>query len=339
MRRRSFLRILVTGTIGWPLAAWPQSTDVPIVGFLNPAAVDEAEKEPVKSHLAAFRQGLAAHGYVEDKNVRVEYHWAGDVAHLRQHAADLVRPEIALIVATGGTVAARAARSATQTKPIVFLIGGDPVGEGLVSSINRPGGNATGMTLVSDDILEKRIELLQELTRTSKIVVLVDPRTSTAQSEIERARSLESRPVLLEGGQHAPLQVILLEASTEKQIADAFASAREAKAGGLIVTPGAFYTTSARRIVSLAQTNKIPTGYPWRIYATLGGLMSYGAKLTDAYRLVGEYAGTILKGAKPQDLPVRTPVIFELVLNKITATALDLKLPESLLVAATDVIE
>lgn len=325
IRRREFLSLLAGGTVAWPLAAWSQPATEPVIGFLNPASADEIDNEPVRSHLAAFRQGLQKHGYVEGQNVRVEYRWA-DNSHdrLRRQALELARPDIELIVATGGTVAAHAARSATQTKPIVFLIGGDPVGEGLVASINRPGGNATGVTLVSDEILAKRIELLREMTKADKMAMLIDRRTSTAQSEEKAANRLGIKSFY---------------ASTEQEIADAFASVREAEVGALIITPGAFYTSNAEQIVALARTHKVPTGYPWRIYPSLGGLMSYGAQLTDGYRQVGDLSGAILKGAQPQDLPVRMPATFELILNKITATALGIELPTTLLVAAEQVIE
>jgi putative tryptophan/tyrosine transport system substrate-binding protein len=324
-RRREFLYVLAGGTVVWPVAAWSQPANVSIIGFLNPASAEESENEPVRSHLVAFRQGLQRHGYVEGRNVRIEYRWAdNDYDRLRRHALDLARSDVELIVATGGTVAAQAARGATQSKPIVFLIGGDPVGEGLVSSINRPGGNATGVTLVSDEILAKRIEFLRELTNSDKMAILIDRRTSTAQSEEKLANKLGIK---------------LFYASTEDEIADAFASVRAAEVGGLIITPGVFYTSNAEQIVGLAERHKIPTGCPWRTYAVRGGLMSYGAQLSDGYRQVGDLAGGILKSAQPQDLPVRMPAKFELILNKKAATALGIELPTALLVAADEVIE
>jgi putative ABC transport system substrate-binding protein len=332
MRRREFLDLVVLGLVWWPIVASAQSHGVPVIGFLNRASPGGA----FDSYLAKFHEGLGARGYVEGKNVALEYRWAdSDENRLRQHAADLARRDVTLIVATGGAASAHAARNATRITPIIFLIGTDPVGERLVSSINRPGGNATGVSLVSGDLIQKRMELLQQLVGTRKIAVLIDPRTPSAESEKQLAENMAEKAKQAKRS----LDVMLLEASAESQLKPAFESAVEGGAGALLITPGAFFTSRRAQIVELAASYKLPTGYPFSEYVLAGGLMSYGANVADAYRLIGDYAGTILKGARPEHLPVQTPTTFDLTINLKTAKALDIKVPLELLLAATKVVE
>jgi putative ABC transport system substrate-binding protein len=298
-----------------------------VIGFLNVASPG-----PFATFLAEFHKGLNARGYVEGKNVAVEYRWAeGDHDRLRQHAADLVRRGVAVIVATGGAVSAQAAKNITQTIPIVFIIGTDPVEERLVSSISRPGGNATGVSLVSAELMKKRVELLHELVpQARKIAILIDPQTSSAQSE-----RLDTEKV----AEAARLDIVMVEASDESELETAFASAVKAGAGAALITPGGFYTSRRTQIIKLAASYKLPTGYPWRQYPDDGGLMSYGPSVPDAYRQIGDYAGRILKGAKPKDLPVQLPTKFELVINLRTAKALGLTVPRIVYARADEVIE
>jgi putative ABC transport system substrate-binding protein len=336
MRRRQFLGLIAGGVAAGPLAAFSQplanSPGIPVIGFLNRASPGGA----FEVYLAKFNEGLGASGYVAGKNVVLEYRWAdSDENRLRQHAADLVGRKVTLIVATGGAASAHAARSVTQTTPILFVIGTDPVGERLVSSINRPGGNATGMTLVSGDLIQKRMELLQHLVGTRKIAILIDPRTPSAESEKQLAQSMAEKTREAK----RPLDVMLLEASADSQLKPAFESAVQSGAGALLVTPSAFFTSRSAQIVELARSFKLPTGYPFSDYVVAGGLMSYGANVADAYRLIGDYAGKILKGGKPEHLPVQTPTTFDLTINLKTANALDIKVPLELLLAATKVIE
>jgi putative ABC transport system substrate-binding protein len=313
--------------LAWPLAARAQSPNLPVIGFLNIASPG-----PFATFLAAFHKGLNARGYVEGKNVAIEYRWAeGNHSRLKQDAADLVRRQASVIVATGGTVSANAARSATQTIPIVFVVGNDPVSEGLVSSVNRPDSNATGVTLISTELLKKRMELLRMLMPDArKVAVLIHPQTASAQLERVGAQRVAA---------DARLELIILEASNESDLDKAFESAVKAGAEALLVSADGFYTSRRAQIVALAATHKLPTAYPWRLYSDAGGLMSYGPNIADAYRQAGDYVGRILDGAKPQDLPVQLPTTFDLVLNLRTAKALGMEVPSRLLSIATVVIE
>jgi putative ABC transport system substrate-binding protein len=264
--------------------------------------------------------------------VAIDYRWAdGDRNRLQQDAADLVRRQVAVIVATGGTGSANTARKATQTIPIVFVVGNDPVSEGLVSSLNRPDSNATGVALISTELLKKRIELLRKLMPDArKVALLVHPDTPSAQSE-----RLDAERVTKEAG----LDLIILEARNESDLDKAFESAVKAGVGALLVTADAFYTSRRAQIVALAATHKLPTAYPWRQYPDAGGLMSYGPNVADAYRQAGDYVGRILDGTKPADLPVQLPTTFDLVLNLKTAKALGIEVPFTFLSVATAVIE
>jgi ABC-type uncharacterized transport system substrate-binding protein len=327
MRRREFLTLLTGAAVAWPLSARPQAASMPVIGFLNVGA-----PRAFAAFLAAFHKGLNGAGYVEGRNVAIEYRWAeGNHDWLREHAADLVRREVAVIVATGGAVSAQAAKRITQRIPIVFIVGTDPVGERLVSSISRPGGNATGISLASAELMKKRMEMLHELVpHAHKIAVLIDPQTTSAQSE-----RLDTQRM----AQATKLEIVMLEAGDESQLETAFASAVKAGAGALLITPGAFYTSKRAQIIKLAASYKLPTGYPWREYPADGGLMSYGPNVPDAYRRIGDYAGRILKGTKPEDLPVQLPTTFDLVLNLKIAKALGIEVPYPLLITANEVIE
>lgn len=313
--------------LAWPLAARAQSSNLPVIGFLNIASPG-----PFAAFLAAFHKGLDVRGYVEGKNVAIDYRWAeGNHSRLQQDAADLVRRHVSVIVATGGTGSAKAARNATQTIPIVFVVGNDPVSEGLVSSVNRPDSNATGVTLISTELLKKRMELLRMLMPDArKIAVLVHPQTPSAQLERVGAQRV---------AEEAGLQSMILEASNESDLDKAFESAVKAGAEALLVSADGFYTSRRARIVALAVMHKLPTAYPWRLYADAGGLMSYGPNIADAYRQAGDYVGRILDGTKPADLPVQLPTTFDLVLNLKTAKALGMEVPSRLLSIATVVIE
>jgi putative ABC transport system substrate-binding protein len=326
MKRRAFI-ILLGGGMAWPLGARAQSSSLPVIGFLNIAS-----SGPFAAFLAAFHKGLNARGYVEGKNVAIDYRWAdGDRNRLRQDAADLVRRQVAVIVATGGTGSANTARKATQTIPIVFVVGNDPVSEGLVSSLNRPDSNATGVALISTELLKKRIELLRKLMPGArKVALLVHPDTPSAQSE-----RLDAERVTKEAG----LELIIIEARNESDLDKAFESAVKAGVGALLVTADAFYTSRRAQIVALAATHKLPTAYPWRQYPDAGGLMSYGPNVADAYRQAGDYVGRILDGTKPADLPVQLPTTFDLVLNLKTAKALGIEVPNTFLSVVTTVIE
>jgi putative tryptophan/tyrosine transport system substrate-binding protein len=333
MRRREFctvvaiLSLLIGGVSAWSLAARAQSPAMPVIGFLNVASPGA-----FSTFLAAFHQGLNSGGYVEGRNVSIEYRWAdGDFNLLREQAADLARRQVALIVATGGLVSARAAKDATDTIPVLFIGGADPVGEGLVTSLNRPGGNATGVNLYASELSAKRLELLRELVpKADKFAVLLNPKT--------RAAPLE-RPDLEKAAQTVGLQLLVLEASTENELKTAFDSAAATGVGAIIVSNDGFFTSRRAQIVELAASHRLPVVYGSREYAVAGGLMSYGPNIRDAYRQIGDYTGRVLKGVKPGDLPVRQPTKFDLILNLKTAKSLGLEVPYPLLITANEVIE
>jgi ABC-type uncharacterized transport system substrate-binding protein len=326
MQRRGFITLLGGAAATWPLAARAQQKAMPVIGYLNTGSPDT--NPPL---LAAFRQGLSETGYVEGQNLAIEYRWAeGHYDRLPALAADLVGRKVDLIMA-GSPPSALAAKSATSTIPIVFRGGADPVGDGLVASLARPRGNLTGVGFGGADLTAKRLELLSELVpRAGVIALLVNPNVSNAEHVI---RDVE------EGARTKGLQLHVLKAGSESEIDTAFASLVQLHAGALVVGADPFLSNRREQLVALASRHAVPAIYAWREFAASGGLISYGPSLTVGFRLIGIYAGKILKGAKPSDLLVQQPTKFELVINIKTAKSLGLTVPPTLLAQADDVIE
>jgi putative tryptophan/tyrosine transport system substrate-binding protein len=327
MRRREFISLLGGATVVWPIAARGQQSAIPVVGFLHAGVADRLPKE-----LAGFRRGLSEAGYNEGRNIAIEFRWAeGHYDRLPDMAADLVRRNVAVIVAAP-TPSALAAKAATATIPIVFELSIDPVTSGLVASLNRPGGNITGVANLGAALVAKRIEVMHQVVPDAKLIaVLVNPSNPTLnETEMEDALATQ-----------APLgiQIQFLQARTISDIDEAFAKAVELHAGGLIIGADAFFVSKHVEIAALAARYGVPTIDIERGFATAGGLMSYGGDLVDAYHLTGVHAGRILKGEKPADLPVQQVVKVELVINLRTAKALGLTFPLSLLGRADEVIE
>jgi len=324
--RRELLAAL-GGAVAWPLAAWAQQPAMPVVGFLNPGS-------PIEwAHLvAAFKDGLAETGFIEGRNVAIEYRWGGDRHEpLPEMAADLVRRQVAVLASVGSTVGALAAKAATSSIPIVFVLGTDPVDTGLVTNLGRPDANVTGVNLLSTLLSPKRQQLLHELIPSAAAVaMLVNPSNASNQfelPEVEAAAAKIGQPVRM------------LNANTDDEIDAAVATIVRERIGGLFVSADAFFTSRRQRLVLLTTRHAIPTIFPWREFVTAGALMSYGSDLRAAYRLGGSYVGQILKGAKPADLPVQQATKVELVINLRAAKVLGISLPLSLLGRADEVIE
>jgi len=326
MRRREFITLLGGTAAAWPVAARAQQP-MPVVGFLNGASPTE-----LGSRVVAFRDGLADKGYVEGHSVAIEYRWGlGQYDRLPELAVDLVRHRVAVIAATGGVPSVRAAKAATSAIPIVFTMGSDPVAFGLVASLNRPGGNVTGITLISGEIVSKRIALLRDLLPGAKMLgVLMNSATPASEAEVAVA----------ERAAHTlGWQVKLLSVGRELDFDAAFQPLARERADALFVATDPIFESQRHRIVALAARHAIPTIYSLREYAVAGGLVTYGASITDVYRQAGLYAGRILKGENASDLPVMQPTKFELVMNLRTARALGLQIPDKLLAIADEVIE
>jgi ABC-type uncharacterized transport system substrate-binding protein len=327
MRRRDFIAVVGGAAVAWPLAARAQPSAMPVIGFLRSSSI---ERSP---HLvAAFLQGLKETGYVDGQNVAIAYRSAeGQYDRLAALAAELVRRRVNIIVATGGSAPAQAAKAATSAIPIVFTTGSDPVRDGLVTSLNQPGGNLTGISLLATDIGSKRLGLLRELIPDATTIALLlnpkNPDVGPYLQDVRRAaRSL---------GQ----QIQVLNAANEEEIDVAFAAMARERADALLLDPDPFLVSRREQIVTLANYHKIPALYDWRESAEVGGLASYGPSHTDPYRLAGIYTGRILKGAKPADLPVIQSTKFELVINLKTARRIGLEIPPMLLARADEVIE
>ena len=327
MRRREFLTLVGGAAVAWPIAARAQQPVLPVVGVLG--GHTPAQWQPF---VTAFNIGLKEAGYIDGENVATEYRWAeGHYDLLPALAADLVRRKVDVIAAIGGVNSALAAKAATSQIPVVFLTGRDPVELGFVDSLNRPGGNLTGVSMVNDQLVAKRLELLRELVpNAATFAFLINPNNRNHQGQVA---TLEA--VARAGGQ----QVVVLGAASDRDFEPAFSTLARRGVQGLIVAPDPFLDSHRATLVRLTIGNAVPTIFQWREFVEAGGLISYGTSLADAHRQVGVYTGKILGGAKPSDLPVEQPVKFELVVNLKTAKTLGLTVATSILLRADEVIE
>ncbi len=327
MNRREFITLLGGAAVAWPLAAPSQQPAMPVIGFL-----DTRSPDGMTDRLRAFREGLKDSGYVERQNVAIEYRWAeNQLDRLPELAAELVRRQVAVITATS-TYPAFAAKAATTTTPIVFLVGEDPARLGLVASLGRPGGNLTGINIFTGELTTKRLELLREMVPgAARIAVLVNPANATTTETTLRDVAAAARVM--------GLQIQVLNASTSLEIDAAFATFVRERPDAVFVGLDPFFISRRAQLVNLASRHALPATFTLREFAEAGGLMSYGTNIADAFRQIGVYAGRILKGAKPADLPVVQSTKFELVINASTARMLGLAVPPTLLATADEVIE
>jgi putative tryptophan/tyrosine transport system substrate-binding protein len=327
MRRREFITLLGGAAAVWPIAARSQQPSVPVIGLL-----DAGSPETNARLVTAFRKGLNEIGFVEGQTVTIEYRWAhNENDRLSELAADLVRRHVAAIVTTISTPAALAAKAATTTIPIVFGTGVDPVKMGLVASLNQPGGNITGVTIMNVELAAKRLGLLHDLLpQASRFAVLVNPKNLIGDVLTADIRA---------AGSALGLQIDILSASTNHEIDAAFASLTQNQPDAVMISPDTLFVTRLVQLITLTTRRGIPTMYPWREAAQAGGLMSYGTDLAAAYRQIGVYAGQILKGKKPAELPVLRPTKFEFVINLQTAKTLGIDVPATLAARADEVIE
>ncbi|HEY8872726.1 MAG TPA: ABC transporter substrate-binding protein [Stellaceae bacterium] len=327
MNRRDLIALLGGAAIAWPLAVRAQQKAMPVIGYLSGTSPG-----PTAPFMAAFRQGLSETGYVEGQNLAIEYRWAeGSYDQLPALAADLVGRKVEVIVTGGGTPSTLAAKNATSTIPIVFASGDDPVAGGLVASLARPGANLTGISVLLIDLTPKLLELLSELVPRARVIALLVNPTNPQSERIIKDVQAAARA--------KGVQLSILKAGAESEIDAAFASLAQLQAGALVIGADAFFASRREQFVPLAARYAVPVIYPLREFVAPGGLISYGPSLTSVYRQVGTYAGKILKGAKPADLPVQQPTIFELVINLKTAKELGLSVPQALLARADEVIE
>jgi putative ABC transport system substrate-binding protein len=326
MERRSFITLL-GGAAAWPLVARGQQPMMPVIGLLSTRS--PATDAPL---IPVIRQGLNETGFVEGRNVVIDYRWAeGQYDRLAGFAADFVRRQVAVIVTIGGNASAQAAKAATATMPIVFLVGSDPIRSGLVTSLHRPGGNITGVDALLEELEPKRLELLRELRpNATRIAILVNPNYPDAERQVNDLQA---------AARSAGQEIDVLKASTIRDIDAAFARLAQMRPDALLIVTDAFFFTRAQQFVVLAARYAIPTLFSRREFAAAGGLMSYGTNADEYYRVAGVYAGRILKGEKPGDLPIQLPTKFELVINLTMVKALGIDVPATLLARADEVIE
>jgi putative tryptophan/tyrosine transport system substrate-binding protein len=326
--RREFITLLGGASAAWPLAVWAQQPSMPVIGYLGVSSFEKS----AGSSLHAFKRGLAESGYVEDRNVTIEYRWADEeYDRLPALAVELVQRGVAVLVAAGSP-AALPAKAATTVIPIVFMIGSDPVELGLVAGLNRPGGNLTGVAYLNVEVAPKRLELLHELIPTAKsIALLVNP----ANPVVADAQAKELQAAISTLG----LNLMLVKASNPLEMEDAFVTLVRERVEALQIGVDPLFGNHVDQLVALAARHKVPTIYPWREFTAAGGLMNYGSSIPDAFRQVGVYTGQILKGAKPAELPVQRPTKLQFVLNLKAAKALGLTIPPTLLARADEVIE
>jgi ABC-type uncharacterized transport system substrate-binding protein len=326
IRRREFITLLGGAAAAWPLAARAQQPVMPVIGFLY-----EGSPEPIAHLVAAFRKGLTESGYVEGRNVAIEFRWArNDTDRLPELAADLVARQVAVIATPTSTAAAIAAKAATPSIPIIFGTGADPVQAGLVASFNRPGGNATGISSMSTELGSKRVGLLHELVPNAErfaVLVVNSPRAKFLIQEVQVRASSTGR------------QIEVFYASTSRDIETAFAGIVQRQIEALVLTPGPLFNNNRVQLATLAARHVLPAIYSSREFAEVGGLMSYGSSITEEFRQVGIYCGRVLKGEKPADLPVMRATTFEFIINLQTARALGIDVPPALLARADEVIE